>query len=144
MNSTKVISASMTDKDFLKLAVEEGKKGTPPYLFGAVVVKDNEVLSKDHSRAVEKSDPSAHAEISAIREASKKLGSHNIPGCTLYTSHEPCMMCFSCAVWAEIDRIVFATSASEQDNSMYDFKDVNIFEMAEKLTRPLKIEHIKL
>ena len=132
------------DKDFLKLATEEGKKGTPPYLFGAVIIKDGKVIARDHSRAVEQHDPSAHAEISAIRLACKKLGNHNIPGSTLYASHEPCMMCFSCAAWAEIERTVFAIPASEQDNFMYEFEGVNIFEMAKKLTRPMKVEHIKL
>lgn len=130
------------DQQFLKLAVHEGKKGRAPYLFGAVVVKDGEVISLGHSHTFDKNDPSAHAEISAIREACKKLGSHNIPGCTLYTSHEPCLMCFSCAAWAEIDRIVFVTSASEQDDSMYEFKNVNIFDMAKKLLRPMKVERI--
>lgn len=131
------------DKYFLGQAVEEGKKGIEPYIFGAVVVNEGEVIARDHSRAVEQHDPSAHAEISVIRQACKKLGSHNIPGTTLYASHEPCLMCFCCAAWAEIDRIVFATPASEQDSSMYEFNDVNIFDMTKKLQRPMKVEHIK-
>lgn len=134
----------MSDEDFLKMAIGKGKKGTAPYLFGAVVVKDGKVLSTEHSHTFERKDPSAHAEVSAIVEACKKLGNHNIPGCTLYASHEPCLMCFSCAAWAEIDRIVFAIPASDQDSSMYEFTDVNIFDMAKKLARPMKVEQIKL
>jgi guanine deaminase len=134
----------MTDKDFLKIAIEEGKRGPRPLPFGAVIVKGGQIIAQDHNHVGERTDPTAHAETSAIVLAAKKLGDWNMPGCTLYASHEPCMMCFSCAAWAEIDRIVFAVPASEQDSFMYEFKDVNIFDMAKKLTRPMKVERIKL
>jgi guanine deaminase len=132
----------MTDQDFLKMAVEEGMKGPKPRPFGAVVVRGGEIVSVDFNHVGEQMDPSAHAEVSAIVKACRKLGSHNIPGSTLYASHEPCLMCFSCAAWAEIDRIVFATPASNVDGFSYEFKDVNIFEMAKKLVRPMKVEQI--
>jgi guanine deaminase len=132
------------DKDFLRMAIAEGKKGIAPYLFGAVVVRNGEIIAMDHSHSVAKADPSAHAEISAIRGACEKLGSHNIPGCTLYASHEPCLMCFCCAAWAEIDRVVFAFPASTQEASMYEFDNVSIFDMAQRLQRPVKVEHVKL
>jgi tRNA(Arg) A34 adenosine deaminase TadA len=132
------------DKYFLKIAIEEGKKGNAPYLFGAIVVKNGEIIAKDHNHVAERTDPTAHAENSALVLAAKKLGNQNLPGCTLYASHEPCMMCFSCAAWAEIDRIVFSTPASEQDSFMYEFKDVNIFDMAKILTRPMQVECIEL
>jgi tRNA(Arg) A34 adenosine deaminase TadA len=133
----------LSDKDFLKIAVEEGKDAVPPYLFGAVVAKNGKIIAKSHSYTRERSDPSAHAEVSAIVEACKALGNHNIPGCTLYASHEPCMMCFACAAWAEIDHIVFAESASPK-GSTYEFDDVNIFDMAKKLGRPMKVERIEV
>lgn len=133
-----------TDKDFLKLAIKEGERGPSPRPFGAVIVKDGEVIAQDHNHVAERADPTAHAEVSVIVLAAKKLGNRNIPGCTLYASHEPCMMCFSCAAWAKIERIVFATPASEQDGFTYEFQGVNIFEMAKKLTRPMKVERIKL
>jgi guanine deaminase len=132
----------MKDKEFLKLAFKEGQKGTKPYLFGAVIVKDGEVIAQDHNHVWERSDPTAHAEVSAIVNACKKLGNHNLAGCTLYASHEPCLMCFCCAAWAEVDRIVFSVPASEQDGFMYEFKDVNIFDMAEKLQRDIKVERV--
>jgi guanine deaminase len=112
-------------------------------MYGAVVAKDGEVLAVDHSHTWEKHDPSAHAEMSAIAAACKKINRHNIPGATLYASHEPCLMCFVCAAWAEIERIVFANPASA-NGSTYEFKDVNIFDMAAKLQRPMKVEHIEL
>lgn len=133
----------MTDQNFLKLAIEEGKKGQPPHLFGALVVKDNKVIAVDHNHVWEKFDPTAHAEISAIVQACKQQDNHNLNGCTLYSSHEPCLMCFSCAAWANIDRIVFATPANAHGFT-YEFDEVNLQDLAKKLKRPIKIEHINV
>ena len=132
------------DKYFLKLAIEEGKKGPKPKPFGGVIVKDGQVIAKDYNHVHERADPTAHAEASAIVKACKKLGNRNLTGCTLYASHEPCLMCFSCSAWAEIERIVFCTPASEVDGFMYEFKDINIFDMAKKLLRPMKVERLEL
>jgi len=134
-----------TDEYFLKLAVAKGNEATRPRNFGAVVVKDGEVIASEINHVHEQNDPTLHAETSAIKAACKKLGVHNLEGCTLYGSHEPCLMCFSCAAWAKVDRIVFAQPASEADDFiMYEFKDVNIFDMAKKLSRPMKVELIRL
>ena len=133
----------MSDKDYLKLAIEEGKKGRKPHLYGAVVVRDGEILATEHSHTWERRDPSAHAEVSAIAAACQKIDRHNIPGATLYASHEPCLMCFVCAAWAEIDRIVFVEPAS-LSGSTYEFDGVNIFDMAKKLTRPMEVEKVTL
>lgn len=133
------------DVYFLKLAVKESQESVGPHLYGALIVKNQEVIAIDHNRVRETFDPSAHAEISAIKQACKKLKTYNLsPGCVLYASHEPCIMCFCCAAWAQINRIVFATPASEQDNSSYEFKGVNIFEMNQKLLRPMKVERVKI
>jgi len=133
------------DAYFLDLAVKESQKSVGPHIYGAVIVENQEVIAADYNRVREYSDPSAHAEISAIKQVCKKLKIYNLPpGFTLYASHEPCIMCFCCAAWAQIDRIVFATPASEQDDSSYEFRGVNIFEMNQKLVRPIKVEHIQL
>ncbi len=134
----------MSDEIFLKLAFAEGKKSTPKHPFGAVVVKDEEVIGKGFSHAAKAKNPTAHAEVSALIEACKKLGSNNIPGTTLYSSHEPCLMCFCCAAWADVDRVVFAVPASEISGDMFEFRGVNIFDMAEKLQRQIKVEQIKV
>ncbi len=131
------------DKKYLRLAVDEGQKGHPPHLYGAVVVKDGKIIGIDHSHTWELCDPSRHAEVSAIAAACKNADQHNIHGATLYASHEPCLMCFVCAAWAEIDRIVFAKPASPNGDT-YDFDSVSIFDMAKKLRRPMKIERILL
>ncbi len=134
----------MTDEEFLKLAVEKGNEVKAPYNFGAVVVKDGEAIGSDHANVWEQHDPSAHSEVSAMRLAGQKLKDWQLGGCTLYASHEPCAMCFACAAWAGIDRIVFVTPASAQKEVMYEFKEPDIIGMSKKLLRPMKVEQIDL
>lgn len=133
----------MDDEYFLKKAVEVGSQKPVPFNFGAVIVKDGQVLSAEHNHVNEENDPTLHAETSAIKAACKKLGSHNLDGCIMYGSHEPCLMCFSCAAWANIKRIVYVTAANEQ-NFTYEFKDVSLQDLAKKLTRPIKVDQVKI
>ncbi len=134
----------MTDQDFLKLAIAKGNEVEVPYNFGAVVVKDGEVIGSSHAYVWEEHDPSAHSEVSAMRMAGKKLQSWQLDGCTLYASHEPCAMCFACAAWAGIKRIVFVTPASAQQDVMYEFKAPDIIKMSEQLLRPMEVERVDL
>jgi len=131
------------DKYFLQLATDEGNKKAAPYNFGACIVRDGEVIAKAYNHVHELHDPSAHAEISAIKLAAEKLGSHNLDGCIMYGSHEPCLMCFSCAAWAHISRVVYAVPASEEDFT-YEFTGVSLQDLAKKLTRPMRVELIRL
>jgi guanine deaminase len=91
----------------LRLAREHSAtdRGGP---FGAVVVRDDVVVGMGSNRVVEKRDPTAHAEILAIREAAGKLGTHVLADCTIYCSCEPCPMCLAAMYWARIPRVVFA------------------------------------
>ncbi len=132
------------DQYFLKKAIEVGNKKAAPYNFGAVVVKDGEVIAEDHGHVQETNNPSLHAETSAIIQACQKLGAHNVDGCVLYASHEPCMMCMNCAAWAHIERIVYVTPASEQEDVMYEFKGFSVQDFAKKLPRPMEVEIIKI
>lgn len=135
----------MIDQDFLREAVRVGNQKAEPYNFGAVVVKDGKIIAADHNHVHELNDPTAHAETSAIKAACQKLGSYNLEGCTLYGSHEPCLMCFSCAAWARIDRVVYATPASETTDFTYEFEGVSLQELATHLARrPITVEHIPL
>lgn len=81
--------------------------------FGAVVSKDGRIIGQGSNRVVSTSDPTAHAEVVAIREACRSLGVFQLDGCVLYTSCEPCPMCLAAAYWARIDRIVFANSRKD-------------------------------
>jgi len=134
----------MSDRDYLKMALEESKKVKGAHKFGAVVVLDGKVIAKDHNHVWETSDPSAHAEVSALRAACKKLGSHNIAGATLYASHEPCMMCLCCAAWAGVSRIVYGHKADELTGDMYEFKGAKFKEVAAKLNRDIEVEFMSL
>jgi guanine deaminase len=132
------------DLYFLKKAIEIGNKKAQPYNFGAVVVKDGEILAIDHNHVHETNNPTLHAECSAIIQACQKIGTNHITGTTLYASHGPCMMCLSCAFWAKVDRIVFSVAASEQDQIMYELKDFSAKDFAARLPSPIKIEQVKI
>lgn len=133
----------MTDQDYLRQAVKVGNQKPSPYNFGAVIVKNGEIIGEDFNHVHEEVDPTLHAETSAIKKACKNYGSHNLDGATMYGSHEPCLMCFSCAAWAGVDRIVYAVAANEQGFS-YEFKDISLQDLASKLTRNISVEHIPL
>ena len=120
----------MHDDDyFLARAVElatrgsEAGEGGP---FGAVIVRNGKIIAEGWNRVVASHDPTAHAEIGAIRAACIESSHFHLPGCTLYASSEPCPMCLSAAYWARIERIVFANSCAEAaaigfcDDRLYD------------------------
>jgi len=96
------------------------KTGGP---FGAVVVRDGKVLAASGNSVMRDNDPSAHAEVNAIRIACRAVGSPNIPGAVLYSSCEPCPMCYSAAYWARIGKIFYAASWSDYSDL---FDDTNI------------------
>lgn len=133
------------DVHFLKQAIKIGKQAGAQHDFGALVVKDGEVIASDYSHVHENNDPTAHAETSAIRQAAQELGDFSLEGCTLYVSHAPCLMCFSSAAWAHIDRIAYAIPRSEVHNFTYEFEGVNLQELALRLTRrPMTVEMIPI
>lgn len=94
--------------------------------FGAIVVKDGEVIGRGWNRVVSDNDPTAHAEVMAIRDAARQINSFKLTGCQVYTSCEPCPMCLSAAYWARVDRITYAASAA--DAAEFGFDDRFIYE----------------
>lgn len=104
-------------------------KGGP---FGAVVVKDGEIIGRGSNSVTLLNDPTAHAEVMAIREACQHLGSFQLDGCEIYTSCEPCPMCLGAIYWARPDKIYFA--ADNQDASAAGFDDSFIYQ---ELDRPM-------
>jgi tRNA(Arg) A34 adenosine deaminase TadA len=110
-------------KEAVRLMRQAGvvdKTGGP---FGAVIVRNGEVLAAMGNSVLRDSDPSAHAEVNAIRAACKKVGAPNLKGATLYTSCEPCPMCYSTAYWARVDRILYSAAWSDYADL---FDDSNI------------------
>lgn len=89
----------------MALAASAESDGEVPV--GAVVVSDGAVLGEGYNRALSTSDPTAHAEILALREAGRRRGNYRLPGCTLYVSLEPCCMCAGAIIHARVDRVVF-------------------------------------
>ena len=126
----------MDNKQFMKIAIEEAKKGDYP--FGAVVVKNGKVVSYAHN-TVSKLDPTAHAEINAIRNACKTLNTINLNGCILYTTCEPCLMCFMAAWWAQISKIVYGMEI--EDIAEKEWKiDVKCNELNDRLKNKIQIK----
>lgn len=107
----------------IALAVENIKSGGGP--FGAVIVKDGKVVATGANRVTANNDPTAHAEVSAIRAACTKLGTFDLSGCVIYTSCEPCPMCLGAIYWAHIDKIYYG--ANQYDAAKIDFDDSFIY-----------------
>lgn len=119
---------SKADKSFLQHAIDLSSRalkdhGKTP--FGAIVVVDEQVVGEGTSTVIELLDPSAHAEIMALRNAATKLQRHLIPDGTLYSSCEPCPMCLTACYWARIPRVVFG--ATSYDVATYGFEDLQLY-----------------
>jgi guanine deaminase len=102
----------------IALSIENIQKGGGP--FGAVIVKDGKVIATGVNRVTRNTDPTAHAEVTAIRKASKKLGTFDLAGCDIYTSCEPCPMCLGAVYWAHIDRMYYGNTKADAKNVGFD------------------------
>lgn len=122
----------------IRLAEESVDHGGGP--FGAVIVRDGEVVSASSNSVTLECDPTAHAEVSAIREACRKLGTFSLRGCTIYTSCEPCPMCLGAIYWAGIDRIWYANTRSDAAEIGFadDFIYAELSKPLESRTLPIK------
>lgn len=107
----------------ISLAMENIKNGGGP--FAAVIVRDGVEIASGVNRVTANNDPTAHAEVSAIRAACAKLGTFNLSGCVLYTSCEPCPMCLGAIYWAHIDKIYYG--ANKFDAAAANFDDSFIY-----------------
>lgn len=107
--------------------------------FGAVLVKDGEIVAAQSNKVTVDIDPTAHAEVNAIREACKVLGTFDLSGCVLYSSCEPCPMCLSAAYWAHIDKIYYA--ADRYDAAKVGFDDEFIYK---ELSLPISARRLGL
>lgn len=101
----------MNPEDFMRLALSEAKKGDSPY--GAVIVKDNEVVAKGYNTVRRDSDPSAHAEMNAIRSLTTKIQNPSLEGYTIYATGEPCPMCATACVWTGLAEIIIGASIED-------------------------------
>jgi tRNA(Arg) A34 adenosine deaminase TadA len=99
--------------------------------FGAVIARGSEVIAEGWNCVVAGHDPTAHAEVVAIRKACESLGTHELSGCTIYCSCEPCPMCLAAIYWARLERVVYA--ATREDAAAIGFDDARIYD---ELRRP--------
>ena len=104
-------AASGGDESFMRLALEEAKRGDFP--FGAVIVRDGKVMASGHNVGVRTNDPTAHGEITAIRNFISKYPSSDLRQATIYTTGEPCPMCMGAILWCGFRRMVYAASIKD-------------------------------
>ena len=112
----------MTKEDIMRraisLSIESVNNGGGP--FGAVIAKDGEIIAEASNCVTIDCDPTAHAEVSCIRKAARKLGTFDLSGCEIYTSCEPCPMCFGAIYWAHLDKIYYANDRKDAGRIGFD------------------------
>ncbi|HZE82951.1 MAG TPA: nucleoside deaminase [Puia sp.] len=125
----------ITEKDieYLQLAIGLAKEGIGKGLggpFGCIIVKDGEVIGRGSNRVTSSNDPTAHAEVVAIRDACGRLGAYQLTGCDLYASCEPCPMCLGAIYWARPRRVVYAATRYEAADAGFDddliYREINL------------------
>lgn len=117
----------MSDK-YMKQALIEACEGISKGHggpFGSVVVRQGSIVGRGHNRVLEKHDPTCHGEIEAIRDACKKLGTHDLSGCVLYTTAEPCPMCLGAIMWANITEVYYG--CTKLDTAEIGFRDDDFY-----------------
>lgn len=127
--------------NYMKKAIYNSNisKGGP---FGCIIVKNNEVISEAFNTVTVDNDPTAHAEVNAIRKACKKINNFDLSGCILYTSCEPCPMCLSAIYWSRINKVYYANTRLDAAN--IGFSDNFIYEELSKNNNEKDIELIKI
>lgn len=127
-------------REAIRLSDENVKNGGGP--FGAVIVKNGKIIATGVNRVTANNDPTAHAEVSAIRAAGQKLGTFDLSGCDIYTSCEPCPMCLGAIYWAHLDRMYYACNKDDAADAGFDdsfiYKELDL----EASERRLKSENM--
>lgn len=127
---------------YMKAAVEEafiGMRKDEGGPFGAVIVQNGKIIVRAHNEVIGTNDPTMHAEVNAIRKASKLLGRFDLSDCEIYSSCEPCPMCFAAIHWAKIKRLYFG--ATRYDAAEIEFDDQYIYDVINKIANE---EHVKV
>jgi len=138
-------------RDFLDEAAKEGEKGLQlrhggPFHggpFGAVLVHKNRIVARGHNTVLKHKDPTCHAEINVIRKAAKKLGKIHLRGMVLYSSCEPCPMCFSAVHWARIPKVVYSSTISDVRRLGFNELAISCTILKKRGKSPVKIQRRK-
>jgi len=131
---------------FMYKALEEAVYGTEKGFggpFGAVITLNNNIISSAHNEVLKTKDPTSHAEINAIRKASKILNTFNLKNCVLYTTCEPCPMCLSAIYWANITKIYYGCTRYDADKIGFSDNDIYDFFSGKSKTKNLKLFQIE-
>jgi len=125
------MSSLEDDRRFMQLAIDKAREGiaggqTP---FGACIARDGELVAVSHNTVWRDGDSTAHAEVNAIREACRAMSTIDLRGCTLYTTCEPCPMCFSASHWAGIGRIVFGAGIGDAADAGFSELRISVYQM---------------
>jgi len=131
--------------EFMKIAIDEalsGMEGNDGGPFGAVIVLNGEIISSAHNEVVKTNDPTAHAEVTAIRKASSLLGRFDLSDCVIYSSCEPCPMCFAAIHWAKIKTLYYGSTRKDAAN--IDFDDQYIYDVISGVAKELQVEVLQV
>lgn len=131
MNNYMKIAKDLADNNLVT------KDGGP---FGACVVKDGVIIGKGSNKVLLNNDPTAHAEVMAIRDACKNINSYDLKGCEIYTTCYPCPMCFSAIMWANIDKIYYGNTKEDAEN--IGFRDKFIYDTIDKISKGESVDLI--
>jgi guanine deaminase len=127
------MSTEDKDAEFMREAIAvayKGMNGGHGGPFGAVIVKDGRVVGSGHNRVISSGDPTAHAEVTAIRDAARNLGTHDLSGTVIYVNGLPCPMCMAAIFWARIGKIYFG--CTPEDAEAIGFDDQEFYRQLEK------------
>jgi len=136
-----------TNKRYMRAAIRMAQRGmdlNEGGPFGAVIVRENEIIAKAYNRVIKTNDPTAHAEILAIRKASKKLGRFDLSDCEIFSTCEPCPMCLGAIIWAKIKTLYYG--CTKEDADRIEFSDKMIYESftgppENRIIQNIQIEH---
>jgi guanine deaminase len=134
----------MSDKEFLQLAIKKSQESVEAGAFpvGAIVVQNGEIISSSISNGEKLKDPTSHAEIAAIREACQKLQNRDLKNIILYSSLEPCLMCYAASFWASIPQVVYACPRAKVSKMHYE-GDHDLEHINESSRHPIKLIHMQ-
>jgi len=129
----------------MEIAIKEANKGQTcgdggP--FGAVIIKDGKIIAKGHTKVLKTNDPTNHAEIVAIRKATKKLGRFDLSDCEIYSSCEPCPMCFAAIHWAKMKKLYFGCNRNDAKKIGFDDKFIYDVINGKKVKEQVTVKNI--
>ncbi len=133
----------MDHKEFMNEAIKEAYAGIEAGHggpFGTVIVKDGAIVGRGHNRVLLKQDPTCHGEVEAIRDACANLGTHDLVGCVLYTTAEPCPMCLGATLWANIRALYYG--CDRKDTDAIGFRDDAFYEFLEGKSQLLSMNEL--